>query len=252
MCVKYSDYIVYVDESGDHAMRSLDPCYPVFVLAFCIFHKNHYSDEVVSKLQKFKFRHFGHDLVILHEHDIRKEKPPFNRFKGRDERVAFLNELTGLIDTSHFILVTCVIEKERLIRQYREPDNPYHLALAFGLERIYRFLSEKNQHERLTHIVVERRGKREDDELELEFRRICDGSNWFNCRLPFSMQFADKKTNSAGLQFADLVARPVGVHVLRPEQDNRAFEILKPKFYCQGAREKAGNGYEGWGLKRFP
>ncbi len=233
-------------------MQNLDSNYPVFVLAFCIFHKLHYSNVMVSKLQKFKFRHFGHDLVILHENEIRKEKPPFNIFQSRQQRVDFLDELTVIIDQSNFVLVCCVIEKERLRQQYQSPGNPYHLALGFGLERVYRFLQEKNQGDRLSHIVVERRGKKEDDELELEFRRICDGANGFNKPLPFNVQFADKKINSAGLQLADLVARPVGLYVLRPEQDNRAFDILKPKFYCQDGRENVGNDYEGWGLKRFP
>ncbi|UUE99924.1 DUF3800 domain-containing protein [Xanthomonas hortorum pv. pelargonii] len=31
---QYSNYIVYVDESGDHGLETLDPNYPVFVLAF--------------------------------------------------------------------------------------------------------------------------------------------------------------------------------------------------------------------------
>jgi hypothetical protein len=73
----FSDYIVYVDESGDHGMQNLDPNYPIFVLAFCIFHKRHYANRVVSALHQFKFQHFGHDLVVLHEHDIRKEKGVF-------------------------------------------------------------------------------------------------------------------------------------------------------------------------------
>ncbi len=34
MIDKFSDYIVYVDESGDHGLQNLDPNYPVFVLAF--------------------------------------------------------------------------------------------------------------------------------------------------------------------------------------------------------------------------
>ena len=93
----------------------------------------------------------------------------------------------------------------------------------------------------LTHIIVEERGKKEDNELELEFRRICDGDNWFNEKLPFAIKFANKKTNSAGLQLADLFARPVGMSILRPEQTNRSFDVLKDKFYC-----------EGWGLKVFP
>ena len=40
----YSDYIVYVDESGDHNLEKVDSQYPVFVLSFCIFHKKHYSN----------------------------------------------------------------------------------------------------------------------------------------------------------------------------------------------------------------
>ncbi|WIX32645.1 DUF3800 domain-containing protein [Salinicola sp. JS01] len=32
----FSDFVVYVDESGDHGMLNIDANYPVFVLAFCI------------------------------------------------------------------------------------------------------------------------------------------------------------------------------------------------------------------------
>jgi hypothetical protein len=57
---------------------------------------------------------------------------------------------------------------------------------------------------------------------------------------------------SSGLQLADLVARPIGLHVLRRDQSNRAFDLLKSKFYCAGGREKVGENYEEWGLKIFP
>jgi hypothetical protein len=40
--------------------------------------------------------------------------------------------------------------------------------------------------------------------------------------------------------------------VLRPDQENRAFEVLIRKFYCDGGRENVGTGYENWGLKIFP
>ena len=36
---------------------------------------------------------------------------------------------------------------------------------------------------------------------------------------------------SSGLQLTDLVARPIGLKTLRPEQENRAFEVLEPKFH---------------------
>lgn len=249
---KYSNFVVYVDESGDHGMQTLDANYPVFVLAFCVFYKRHYSEKVVPALHKFKFNHFGHDLVVLHEHEIRKEKGDFRFFVNREHKQQFISELTGIIELSNFILISCVIDKTRLRERGDADNNPYHLALGFCLETLYEFLQEKNQDGALTHVVVECRGKKEDNELGLEFRRICDGANRLGISLPFDVIFADKKVDSPGLQLADLVARPVGMSVIRPGQENRAFEVLKRKFYCSGGRESLGEGYEDWGLKIFP
>ncbi|MDD4928589.1 MAG: DUF3800 domain-containing protein [Gallionella sp.] len=248
---RFSNFVVYVDESGDHGMQTVDSNYPVFVLAFCVFHKGHYCEKVVPALQKFKFNHFGHDHVVLHENEIRKEKGSF-KFQSRRHKHEFLDQLTSIIEASNFILISCVIDKERLRDKQEHLSNPYHLALGFCLETLDDFLREKIQDNALTHVVVECRGTKEDNELELEFRRICDGANRQNKRLPFEVVFADKKTNSSGLQLADLVARPVGLSVLRPGQENRAFDVLKRKFFCSGGRDNAGEGFENWGLKIYP
>lgn len=249
---KFSNFIVYVDESGDHGMQKVDDNYPMFVLAFCVFHKRYYTETVVSALEKFKFKHFGHDLVVLHEHEIRKEKGDFNFFANRKEKNEFLTELTGIIEASNFVLISCAVDKNQLRDRVGIQSHPYHLALGFCLETLYEFMVEKRQTESITHVVFERRGKKEDNELELEFRRMCDGANKLGIPLPFDIVFADKKVNSTGLQLADLVARPVGMRVLKPGQENRAFAVLKKKFYCSGGRENVGEGFEDWGLKIHP
>lgn len=248
----FSKYIVYVDESGDHSLQSIDEQYPLFVLAFCVFHKRHYSDFVVPALEKFKFNYFGHDQVVMHENEIRKEKGAFNIFRSKEEKYQFLDQLTDIIEYNNFILISCTIDKRALNKQSGVDANPYHIALGFCMETLYEFLQEKHQHEKQTHVVVECRGKKEDAELELEFRRICDGNNRLGITLPFEVLFSDKKVMSSGLQLADLVARPIGLNILRPEQSNRAFEVLKRKFYCDGGRECVGKGYEGMGMKIFP
>ncbi len=79
----YSDYVNYVDESGDQSLVSIDRDYPVFVLEFCIFRKDHYANVVAPRVQEFKLAHFGHDIVVLHEHEIRKQAPPFAFLKTR-------------------------------------------------------------------------------------------------------------------------------------------------------------------------
>lgn len=244
---KFSDYIVYVDESGDHSLASIDEKYPVFVLALCVFHKRYYACEAVTAIEQFKFRHFGHDLVVLHETDIRKERGVF-RFVGKPQKQEFMEELHALVDGMRFILITAVIDK----RQMKESvANPYHLALGFCLETLADLMAEKDQHEALTHIVVEARGAKEDKDLELEFRRYC-ASDRATKLPPFELIFADKRTNSSGLQLADLVARPIGLSVLRPTQPNRAFDVLRQKFFCKGGRKNTGKVYRGLGLKIYP
>jgi len=248
---QFSKYIVYVDESGDHGMQTIDPQFPVSVLALCVFHKGHYSEKVVPALEKFKFKHFGHDQIVLHESEIRKEKGGFRIFPSREHKQRFLDELTSIIEASNFILISCVIAKERL-REQEKPPNSYHIALRFCLETLQQFLKEKGEEKKPVHVVVEKRGQKEDNELELEFRRICGGQNATEERLSFEILFSDKKAMSSGLQLADLVARPIGLSVFRVGQANRAFEVLRKKFFCAGGRKKVGEDYQEWGLKIFP
>jgi hypothetical protein len=249
---RFSDYVVYVDESGDHSLASIDPDYPVFVLALCVFHKRHYSEKIIPAVEKLKFNYFGHDSVVLHENEIRKQKGAFAFLSHLPTRLAFMERLSSIMEASNFILITCVVDKTRVRRSEGTTTNPYHIALGICLEALREFLAEKKQDDLQTHVVVECRGKKEDAELELEFRRICDGHNASNLRLPFDVVFADKKTNLAGLQLADLVARPVGVSYIRPSQTNQAFDLLKRKFYCDGGRERVGRGYENVGLRIYP
>ncbi len=243
----YSDYIVFVDESGDHGLDTVDPGYPIFVLAFCIMRKDDYIHQLTPAIQAVKFNHFGHDNIILHERDIRKDDKAFSSLKTKEKKEVFLGDLSQIVAATRFTLVCCAIKKDHLKSRYSEPGNPYHIALGFGLERAFYYLQTQGATDKKTHIMVEMRGKKEDNELELEFRRVCDGNNYVRETLPFEITFLDKKCNSPGLQLADLVARPVGVHVLRPDQPNRAYDVLQEKFY----RNPSGR-VQGWGLKCFP
>lgn len=249
---RFSDYVVYVDESGDHSLVNIDSDYPVFVLALCIFHKRHYSEKIIPAVEKLKFNYFGHDSVVFHENEIRKQKGAFAFLSHLPTRTKFMERLSSIMDASNFILISCVVDKNRLNRSEGATSNPYHIALGICLDALYDFMKEKNQHELPTHLVVESRGKKENIELELEFRRICDGDNSDNRHLPFDIVFADKKTNLAGLQLADLVARPVGLNHIRPQQTNQAFDLLKRKFYCDGGRGRVGSGYKDVGLMIYP
>ena len=109
----FSDYIVYVDESGDHSLTSIDKKFPVFALSFCVVKKDEYIKSVVPALQGFKFKYWGHDSVILHEHEIRKSKGEFawlqiNRIKRND----FYNDLNQIMSDAPITIIASVIKKE--------------------------------------------------------------------------------------------------------------------------------------------
>jgi hypothetical protein len=102
------------------------------------------------------------------------------------------------------------------------------------------------------HIICEARGKSEDRALELEFSHVCSGYNGLRKTLPFQLVIADKKTNSEGLQFADLAARPVGLSVVRPSQMNRAFQILHKKLHKNHEGKVDGYGFQLYPMQVFP
>ena len=243
-----SSYIVYVDESGDHGLQSIDKQFPVFVLAFCIFRKVDYVETAIPALEHLKFKHFGHDMVVLHEREIRKASGPFSFLVQPQRRQAFMSDLSDLMEATPMIVIASVIDKLKLKARYSYPENPYHVALGFGLERLSSLLELRAEGTHLTHVICESRGKKEDGELELEFRRICSGQNIKNRPFPFEIHVVDKRVNCSGLQLADLIARPIGRKILNPDQPNRAYDIIEPKFYRSGTPPV----FEGRGLKVFP
>ncbi len=62
------------------------------------------------------------------------------------------------------------------------------------------------------------------------------GTSWF---WSYDIVIADKKANSEGLQFVDLVARPIGLSIVYPNQSNRALKILEKKFHKSSERVNA-------------
>lgn len=243
MTEAFSRFIVYVDEAGDHGPVSAQ--FPVFVLAFCIFDKQEYANKVTSYMHRLKFKHVGHDALVLHEREIRKAKPPFDFLLNDERRKTFMADIDALMTTSPFTVVAAVIDKAELLKRYKTPPNPYHLAMEFGLERIERHRREHGDTGRL-HVLFESRGKAEDADAELEFRRVCH-TNVLKDTLDFEPMFVKKAANHCGLQLADLIARPIGRHIMNPAQSNRAYDIIARKF-----RRSPTGEVHGWGLKCYP
>ena len=255
MRANYSDYIVYVDESGDHGLKSIDPQYPIFSLAFCIFNKSDYIQTIAPALNALKCKYWGHCDVVLHEHDIRKGMADdWSLLNDKRIREAFLADITSFIQNTSFQIIAGVINKHDLAARYSKPSNPYELAMLFCMQRLNDWLTRHQQSGTVVQVHFEARGKNEDNDLRLEFRRICAnaatavGSSTTDfSKIAYRIRFLGKKANSTGLQLADLVARPIGLNVLRPNQRNRAFEVMKGKLITDN-----DDRHQGKGLKVFP
>ncbi len=219
-------------------LTSIDKKFPVFALSFCVVKKDEYIKSVVPALQEFKFKYWGHDSVILHEHEIRKSKGEFawlqiNRIKRND----FYNDLNQIMSDAPITIIASVIKKESLIRKYKNPYNPYELALTFCLERLLEYLRKKKQNGKTTHVIFEKRGSSEDKDLEKHFHQIKEGRNTLHqCNSDFQLMdfqpiFAKKSVNSTGLQLADLTARPIANQTIHPENHDRAYKIILEKLF---------------------
>ena len=234
----FSDYIVYADESGSPTLENPDPQYPLFVLALTVIKKRDYFERIVPTVQKLKFEFFGHDQIVFHERDIRRQSGAFSVFRGHDDaRIAFLERINEIVAAAPMTLIIAAIRKQELVRKYDNPWSPYNIALSYCLERLAKFLKLSETEQTETHVVLEARGAQEDRELAKQFSYIAFGydplvrDKILKTGMTLTPIFSDKKSNSVGLQLADLVARPTGLKVLPPDQPNRAFECFKEKLF---------------------
>lgn len=234
-----SKYMVFADEAGDHNLEKWNPDFPVFVMAFCIIEKSHYCDFVLPSVNKLKLKYFNRTDIILHERDIRKQTGAFKCLCDKDIRESFMRDLSSIMINSQYTIISCVIDKKQHIEKYSTPKHPYYLATYFCIERMKRFLAENHDTKHI-NITFEARGAKEDKELRNSLESFCNSSD-------INMLIIPKLSNCVGLQFADLVARPIGRHIMNPEQQNRSFDIIKNKF-----RSDCNGDFVGRGLKIFP
>ena len=208
-----NDTIVYVDESGDHSLNPISTRHPILTLVFCIFKISDYIYTISPALDAFKVQYFGHSDIVLHENAIRKDR--------KDE--TFLINLTKVIEGAHFHIIAATILKKKFKAQ-SNPEDPYHLAFQFCMEQLHKWLFENSKQESV-HVQCESRGKKENKELKLVFDEGISSQS----HRDYKIKFLDKKSNSNGLQIADLIARPIGLSHWKPKQDNRAYKAIKDK-----------------------
>jgi len=240
-----SGQIAFLDECGDHSLVKIDRDFPLFVLSLVLVKRSEYIETILPRVNEFKLRYWDQEGVNLHSRDIRKAKGPFRILQNPIRRQRFMEELSGLMQSLPYDLFVVGIRKTRLCERYACPDNPYQLALKFVMERLVYCMEQRSQV--TLPLIVEGRGKNEDNELKATFYDLTNHGTDYVAKERFQerrfpLEFHDKRENIVGIQLADLCAHPSARKILKPDQENRAYEIVKKHVY-EGL---------GWGWKVFP
>lgn len=184
--------------------------------------------------------------VCFHSREIRKSEGPFATINLAD----FVSDLTSLIRSTPFTIISANLDKIEYIRRYQNPIHPYNLNLMFIIERFAYFLNEQSWN---GIVVIESRGKTEDLESLVFLVNLIKHGNYYYSNKHFSrikgVYFSRKRSMSSGksvaiLELADLCSYPIHKYARSGIKD-QAFRVLEEKFYHYP-------NHLGHGLKTFP
>jgi len=224
--------VVYFDEVGNPTLDVTDKDFPVFAIALFICDSDCYVNEITPRVNRLKFKWFGHEGVILHSRDIRKAQNDFGFLTDTGKRQAFIAELSDVMTTCDYRLLAVAIRKDKLVARYRYPADPYRPCAAFAMERLVSVLEAAKQTDVM--LIAEKRGKNEDRQLHVAFQRIVTlGSGYIDAarfrKINFTLRFLPKAMNIIGTQMADLAAYPIARRVLDAKKPNPAYDIVSGK-----------------------
>lgn len=241
--------VLFLDESGDHNLRVIDPQYPLFVLGGVIMDKDYAQGELVARMADFKRRLFGREDLILHTADITRNRNGFERLKDAGFRATFYAELNELMRSLRYNVVACAIRKDHHLARYGVAAlDPYLLSLDVLVER---FCMDVGDVEDGGVIVAERRDATLDHELELAWLNLkIQGTRFLKAsqieRRILSLNLRSKAANLAGLQLADLVVTPIGRNLLG-KTVKEDYQIVESKL-----RRSPSGRIDGYGLVVLP
>jgi hypothetical protein len=220
--------VVYIDESGDHNLDSLklDNIYNVFVLCAVCFLEDDYA-AFDRDFKALKQKYFDTSEFILHTAELTRPANSRDRLNLRMNnpifRADFYAGLRVLLEGSRFRVMACVIHKGKMMSTYGlKGEDPYLFSFENLLNRILRACIYESQ----CRIYPEKRSFAEDAKLELSFDRAkISGTKFYRGAQVSSwvseFTLKDKKENLSGQQLADLLANPIGRHVIgKPPKPN--------------------------------
>ena len=225
-------HVLYLDESGDHQVKLIDPAYPVFVLGGVIMDEAYARTVATEAIAEFKRQFFGRDDFVLHTADITRNRGVFTPLADPRIRDRFREALNELLGHLEFGVVACVVDKPRYLDARSGATNDLY-KVAFR-ELIDRFCVVIGNHGHGGRIRAERRRPDLDRALRSDWYTIqANGTDNTSSEIighriaSFSQH--PKSEELVGLELADLVVSPIGRHVAG-YHDHADWKIVRSKF----------------------
>jgi hypothetical protein len=247
-------YRIYIDEVGNPDLGSSDnPNHRYLSLTGIIIDLSYVLSTLHPQMEALKGKYFPHhpdEPVIFHRKEMHKGAPPFDALRDPGIRARFDDELLGLLSSWEYAVVTVCLDKKRHRETYQTwRYDPYHYCLELVLERFYFFLSRMNA---TGDVMAESRGGKENQRLMDSYTRLCErGTHFIAADLLMGvltsrqLKVRQKSLNIAGLQLADLLARPSRDEILIEQElletnvgdfGRRVVTILEGKYDCCSGR----------------
>jgi hypothetical protein len=243
------EYYLFIDESGDHGLNTIDKGFPVFTLCGILISEGHYK-VLTDSMKVFKAKFWGNKKVILHSSDIRKCQNEFQILFNIELKADFYNCLNTLITDNKYRVIAASVHKDKYIKKYgKVAEGVYEISLSYIIERMVFSMDEINDPNKKVTILIEKRGSREDSSLSEYLQKIIARGTYYVGsdrirNLIDSYKFYEKKDDVPGLQLADLIAYPISRYAIDQERANPAFDVLECKIYTKGGKR--------YGLKIYP
>ncbi len=153
-------YLFFLDETGDHGLTFIDPNFPIFMLAGCLFEETEFL-KTENAINELKMELFKTTEIIFHSRDIRKCDGPFQILFNLDLKKKFYQRLNNIISGLKFTIIGAGVNKNTHIQKYgKGARDPYSISLSFIIERLI-FCLDTNSNGKVK-IAIEKRGKRKE------------------------------------------------------------------------------------------
>ena len=274
------DYVMSIDENGTTHLKGINKIKrkdPINFMRAAVADKSLYMHDrwftisgIVFKKENFppfrdsinsiKYNYWNEGLykyksgerrVVFHSREIRRKEGPFNpKLINFSE---FVTDLSELINKSNYKIYSSSIDKVSHVYKYTYPYEVYDLCLNFIIERYCRQL---NREGKKGILLLESRGKREDEEILRYLTNLLMNGNNFHGKEHFSnivgVYFNPKwcllknngKASFIQLELTDLVSFPIFKYMKTNNKD-LSFRTIENKL-------DNAPYYQGYGIKKFP